>query len=768
MINFNITIKSTNFSRVFVSYLILCFCAISILPPNYVYSQTPINLTLPGTMVQLSPSFEPMIMKGIRTYPENPLKFDFIVDKGELSRGEKEIAYDGEKLIKYFLASLTVPEEDLWVNLSPYEKDRIVPEGFGVTEMGRDLLAQDYLLKQITASLMYPEDEIGQNFWTKVYEDAYEKYGITDVPMDTFNKVWIVPDKAVVYTHGDRAFVVESRLKVMTDVDYKAMNNNRAKEGFASARNEVGGEPLPYSNSNNISASIVREIIIPKIEKEVNEGKNFVMLRQIYNSMLLATWYKRNLKESVFGKIYVDKDKVEGIDIEDKDAKHKIYNQYLDAFKKGVYNYIKEEYDPVSMKMLPKKYFSGGVDLAMTGNETGFSDFEFRETDTVDPSEFGSDDLVVLRTGMDLEMGRTIDNVRDKDGTEAGKNILEADDETRKKDTAMVADGGYAKNRPYYKFNEQKIAMGRLSAEAEDLKASINNLGENGYLDAVLDALVRLRRLAKDSEKYKGKRIVFYEILKVKHLLIEETLRKLESDPQDKSSTEYKALLLKFIGLIEDVNFMNNDDIDQNEKDAVSSKIFSLRRTFLSMLKKESEAGELTIEDIAGEAGILGFNKADVLYLGVYQELSGLGVFVTPEEVAFELSGEDAASSLSVSGIRWAFESRIIPLLKGFFDISIENEEDTVELQEEALAEIDENYLIERIVSGNNLRATLIRSIMVSTGAPQRRVVERLEQIEYSSQPGNGIAKKGAFLRPIFSIICLKTTRASLGTFKNT
>ena len=60
--------------------------------------------------------------------------------------------------------SLTIPEKDLWVNLSPYEKDRVIPKSFGLTEMGRDLLAEDYMLKQITASLIYPEDETGKKF----------------------------------------------------------------------------------------------------------------------------------------------------------------------------------------------------------------------------------------------------------------------------------------------------------------------------------------------------------------------------------------------------------------------------------------------------------------------------------------------------------------------------------------------------------------------------------------------------------------------------
>lgn len=47
------------------------------------------------------------------------------------------------------------------------------------TEVGRDLLAQDYLLKQITASLLYPEGDTGKSFWSKVYQKAFEEFGST-------------------------------------------------------------------------------------------------------------------------------------------------------------------------------------------------------------------------------------------------------------------------------------------------------------------------------------------------------------------------------------------------------------------------------------------------------------------------------------------------------------------------------------------------------------------------------------------------------------
>jgi len=118
------------------------------------------------------------------------------------------------------------------------------------------------------------------------------------------------------------------------------------------------------STNNNFQTKIIREVLIPAIEKEVNEGKNFAQLRQIYSSHILATWYKRNLQESLLNQKYSDQKKVSGIEIEDKDAKMKIYEQYLESFKKGAYNYIKEDYDPHTDQIIPRKYFSGGANLA--------------------------------------------------------------------------------------------------------------------------------------------------------------------------------------------------------------------------------------------------------------------------------------------------------------------------------------------------------------------------------------------------------------------
>ncbi len=312
-------------------------------------------LPKPGVMVPLSPAFNPPVLKGLKVHPNNPFRFDFILDKGDSRLGNDQLKTESTRLIKYFLASLTIPEKDLWVNLSPYEKDRIIPQSFGLTEMGRDLLAEDYMLKQITASLIYPEGETGKRFWRRVYVEAAKRFGTTNIQVNTFNKVWIVPEKAVVFENAKAktAYVVESRLKVMLEQDYLSLEKHEGIQSIASVT----------KNTNQIGSQIVREIVIPELTKEVNQDKNFSQLRQVYHSLILATWYKKKIKDSILAAVYENRNKVAGVNNDDPKEKERIYERYLEAFKKGSYNYIKEEIDPLTQQSVPRKYFSGGLTM---------------------------------------------------------------------------------------------------------------------------------------------------------------------------------------------------------------------------------------------------------------------------------------------------------------------------------------------------------------------------------------------------------------------
>jgi SAM-dependent methyltransferase len=319
----------------------------------------------PGLMAR---TFEPPVLCGLKTYPQEPFRFEFLLDKGD----EARVQDVSERLIKYFLTSLTIPEKDLWVNLSPAEPDRIVEKDFGRTGMGQELLALDLVLKQMTAALLTPQGETGRAFWDKVYTRLKEKYGTAEISVDDISKVWITPGKVVVYEHNASALIMESSLKVMAESDYltrEKVTGRRLLENMHDGLKATGHQ-LPASGSTDIVKRVLNEIIIPEVEKEVNTGANFAPLRQVYHSLILAAWYKRRLKEGLLARSYVDQKKIFGVE-KSKGALsvEVLYQQYLDAYREGLKGTIVEGLDQTTGEVVPRKYIAGGVNFDMSGLE---------------------------------------------------------------------------------------------------------------------------------------------------------------------------------------------------------------------------------------------------------------------------------------------------------------------------------------------------------------------------------------------------------------
>jgi len=93
-------------------------------------------------------------------------------------------------------------------------------------------------------------------------------FGTTQVPTDTFNKVWIVPDKARIYENGDKAFIVESKLKVMLEEDYVAQQAQDSKGKSQSENQPLNTNGQIPATKNSLSSQIVREIVLPALEKK--------------------------------------------------------------------------------------------------------------------------------------------------------------------------------------------------------------------------------------------------------------------------------------------------------------------------------------------------------------------------------------------------------------------------------------------------------------------------------------------------------------------
>jgi hypothetical protein len=218
------------------------------------------TLPAPTALVRASDEYSLPLMKGVRFDPQDPLNLEFMFDPAHQQAVSKE---EASRLVRYFLAGLTLPEDDLWVNLSPYERDRVVPENLGATELGRDMLATDYLLKQVSSSLTHPDTETGRQYWNLKSEISDQEFNPDKSgSSQSFDKIWIMPDRADVYeASAVSAFVVDARLKAMTEADYLAMC--KAEDNSVAAGSD---------DRSHLRETSMRAILLA-VTREINQGR---------------------------------------------------------------------------------------------------------------------------------------------------------------------------------------------------------------------------------------------------------------------------------------------------------------------------------------------------------------------------------------------------------------------------------------------------------------------------------------------------------------
>ncbi len=318
------------------------------------------NLPEPTQKIVAAAGSLPMLI-GLKLDTNDPFHMEFIVKNKDAQPITQE---EAAPLIEYFLTALTLPTSDLWVNLSPYEQKRVIPADLEPTAMGRDFLRDDYMLKQTVATMTDPESATGKKYWDAIHAKMLKEFGTTKLPVATYNKVWILPQEAQVKESGNIAVITGATLSVMTNQDYLAMKDN----GIAAEKGQEAKDQK--SKINAISSGVLKAVILPELVQRVNHDAGFARTRQIYNSFVLATWFKRKLKDSIF-RYYINQQKTAGVEINNADFKEKIFNLYVEAFKKGVYNYSRREMDPGTNKSLRRQYYSGGDGTANGVNAEG-------------------------------------------------------------------------------------------------------------------------------------------------------------------------------------------------------------------------------------------------------------------------------------------------------------------------------------------------------------------------------------------------------------
>ncbi|MFH0738927.1 MAG: HEAT repeat domain-containing protein [Candidatus Omnitrophota bacterium] len=274
--------------------------------------------------------------------------FRLLLDKGGLENPKTtELENTSKELLKYFFIGISLPNNSFWVNLRPDADDNIIDDKLAQTDIGKIMLESDLQLKKDTAKATSPETPEGREYWDKLYSKAGELFGSENITIPTLTRPWIVPDEIIIRETTDSAYIYKATLRVMLEQDY--LKNDTAYN-FKDER---------LKQLNEYSSQLIRELIIPKLTKEVNISKRYAPLRQVYYSLILAQWFKARFagKDAPYSQL-IDMRKMTNLTSQDSWSKTTFFREYQKSFKDGEYN-IKE---PVSTPFgqTIRSYFSGG------------------------------------------------------------------------------------------------------------------------------------------------------------------------------------------------------------------------------------------------------------------------------------------------------------------------------------------------------------------------------------------------------------------------
>ncbi|MFE6172840.1 hypothetical protein [Streptomyces sp. NPDC056464] len=212
--------------------------------------------------------------------PGNGLRYAFGADTGgiDAARRSSTGVRTAREASDSFFVWLALPASTFWVNLNPNEPDRIVDAELGRTDAGRILLQADLRLKKTTARLIHPNTSPGQRFWDRISGQCMSF------------RTWIVPGPAEVSTKGDELYILDAPLSVKMESQYLAARGND-DAGAASC-----GKQSKATQARN--EKVFRDLILPGIEKAVNEGPEYAELRRVYLSRVAAEWYRERAASS--------------------------------------------------------------------------------------------------------------------------------------------------------------------------------------------------------------------------------------------------------------------------------------------------------------------------------------------------------------------------------------------------------------------------------------------------------------------------------------
>ncbi len=219
----------------------------------------------------------------LRSLSFDPSQQDFIkfLDQGDLEKmNPGQISQEAKQLMQYFWIGLALPNESFWVNLRPDAPDQIIDPFLEKTDVGRIMLAADLQLKKDLAVFTSPNNQEGRQYWDKLYAKAETLFAGQEISIPTLTRPWIVPGEIIVRETNSSCHILKASLKVCLEQDHI---KDSKTYNFSDPR---------LKELNDFSFQLVRDLILPKLTREVNSSRKYAALRQVYYSLVLAQWFK--------------------------------------------------------------------------------------------------------------------------------------------------------------------------------------------------------------------------------------------------------------------------------------------------------------------------------------------------------------------------------------------------------------------------------------------------------------------------------------------
>ena len=297
--------------------------------------------------------FRPLHMRYL-SYDIEKDSFQLLLDKGDnkdinVGNGPDRSFQEKTKvLMEYFQIGLSLPNDKFWVNLRPDAQDQIIDPELEKTDLGKVMLEADLQLKKDTASFTSPQTPEGRLYWDKLYKKAGELFGTENITIPTITRPWIVPGEIILRQGEDSAYIFKANMKVMLEQDH--LKGSQVYD-FKDPR---------MKELNEYSSQLIRELIIPKLTKEVNISKRYAALRQVFFSLVMARWFKDTFsgKPGQYAQL-IDSHNLNNLTSKEAWSKSYYFNEYKKSFEKGEYNFKEDIYTPSGQVI--RSYVSGGV-----------------------------------------------------------------------------------------------------------------------------------------------------------------------------------------------------------------------------------------------------------------------------------------------------------------------------------------------------------------------------------------------------------------------